>query len=79
MSEVEGVLTGLEPYRDAYQIAVFYDRGTEEYENARSRIYDELEMDIDVSRMDQFHVLQLLQDGKAWESFEYLEQEVLEE
>jgi len=73
------VLTGLEPYRDAYQVAVAHGEDSEMYGEAQSEIYEELERDVDVDRMDQFHVLQILQDGRPWESYNYLKEEVLEE
>jgi len=73
------ILTGLEPYRDPYQIAIGYDQDTKEYEKAQKQIYQELEADIDVGRMDQFHTLQILANGSPEKSFEYLREQVLEE
>lgn len=72
------ILTGLEPYRDPFQIAYGYDQDTEEYCEAQQVIYRELERDISVDRMDQFHVLRMLSQGKPVESYSYLEK-VLEE
>lgn len=69
----------MEPYRDPFQKLISYDEDTEEYQQGRSELYNELEIDIDVDRMDMFHVLQIVENGKPRKSMEYLEEQVLEE
>lgn len=73
------VLTDMEPYRDAYQILLEYEEDDDEFDYARRRLCDELEKDIDVGRMDRFHCLQMVNDGKVEESLDYLRDQVLEE
>lgn len=73
------ILTGMEPYRDPYQILMGYDQDTDEYMNAQAELYEELEIDTDIDTMDQLHICRLVNRGELQTSFDYLRNQVLEE
>ena len=73
------ILTGLEPYRDPFQVLISYGDDEDEYLDAQSRVYDELNTDIDVSRTDQLRVMRMISNGNPENAYQYLGEDVLEE